>query len=96
MFNTLTKPQGPTLQEQIDTTLLEMKSHSSDSDEFDTLLNQLERLYKLQTTEKSDKVSKDTLLIVGGNLLGIMMILNFERLNVVTSKALSFVLKSKI
>ena len=42
------------------------------------------------------KISPDTLLIVGGNLLGILLILNFEKADIVTSKALNFVLKGRV
>ena len=41
------------------------------------------------------RVSPDTMAIVAGNLLGIALIVGHERMNVVTSKALGFVLKSK-
>ena len=42
------------------------------------------------------KISPDTLLVVGGNLLGILLILNFEKADIVTSKALGFVLKGRV
>jgi hypothetical protein len=38
-------------------------------------------------------VSKDTLAIVGANIAGIALILSYERMNVVASKALSFITK---
>lgn len=41
-------------------------------------------------------ISMDTVLIVGGNLAGILLILNFEKLSVLTSKAIPFVLKARI
>lgn len=42
------------------------------------------------------KFTPDTILVVGGNLLGILLILNFEKLDIVRSKAISFVLKGKV
>ena len=42
------------------------------------------------------RVSLDTALVVGGNLAGILLILNFEKLSVLTSKAIPFVLKGRI
>lgn len=41
-------------------------------------------------------VTPDTLLVVGGNLAGILLILNFEKFDLVRSKALSFVLKGRV
>ena len=42
------------------------------------------------------KVSPDTLVIVGANLLGIILILKFEQLDIITTKALSFVIKGRV
>lgn len=39
--------------------------------------------------------STDTMLIVGANLLGILIIVGYERANVVTSKALGFLRQPK-
>lgn len=44
---------------------------------------------------KPDRVSKETLAVIGGNLAGILLIISYERMNVIASKALSFVLKSR-
>ncbi len=49
---------------------------------------------KANAAKKS--VSMDTVLVVLGNLAGILLILNFEKLNVLTSKAIPFVLKGRI
>ena len=40
--------------------------------------------------------SPDTLLIVGANLLGILLILNYEKLDIVSSKAVNFILKARV
>lgn len=40
--------------------------------------------------------SPDTLLIVGANLIGILLILNYEKLDIVSSKAVSFILKARV
>ena len=41
-------------------------------------------------------VTPDTLLIAVTNLAGIVLILNFEKLDIVRSKAMSFVLKGRV
>lgn len=75
----------------------EMQSVTADSPEFAKMVDQLVTLYKAlpPTKEKEPKVKWDTLATVGGNLLGIAMILGFERAGVITSKALGFVMKAK-
>lgn len=62
-------------------------------DELDLKREQFE--FDVEETKKKPKISYETLALIGGNLLGIVMILNHERANVVASKALSFVAKLK-
>lgn len=68
----------------------DMKAHDGDSEEYATCLNRMERLYKLKEKNTPKQLSPDTLLLVGGNLLGILIIVSYEHGRVVTSKALSF------
>lgn len=65
------------------------------TDEYEILTEQLAALYEIQNNsmKAKDGFSMDTLLTVGGNLAGILVIVNYERLNVVTSKALQLLLK---
>ena len=42
------------------------------------------------------KVSLDTLLMIAGNLAGILLVLNFEKLDIVRSKAFGMVMKTKL
>lgn len=79
-----------TLQVAIDQVLLEMQTVTADSPEFAKLTDQLVILTKA-LPNKEPKVKMDTLLTVGGNLAGILLILNFEKANVIATKALGFV-----
>ncbi len=88
------KQQKPTgLDEAISEVLRDMKGFASDADEYSAMVDQLVKLHCLKENEKSQGVSKDTLLIVAGNLLGIVMILSYEKTNVITTRALQFMLK---
>ena len=73
--------------------LSEMKGFSSDADEYAIMVDQLVKLQTLKDSEKPQGISKDTLVIVLGNLLGIVMILSYEKTNVITTRALQFMLK---
>ena len=42
------------------------------------------------------KISPDTLLVVAGNLAGILLILKIEKLDVIATKAIGFVLKGRV
>lgn len=87
---------NPGLKEAIELALAELKQHDPDTEEYATILTQIERLFALDAPDKRDKVSKDGLVAVGGNLLGIGMILSWEQVHVITSKALGFVPKIRI
>lgn len=66
------------------------------SNDFAKTTEQLDSLYKIKAQNKPDRVSKDTLLTVIANLAGIGLILSYEHAHVVTSKALSFVMKTRV
>lgn len=83
------------LQDLIDLVQTQMLVEGADSDKFREMNDELERLYAMKKSNKSSHVSPDAIIAVAGNLLGIGLILQHERLHVVTSKALSFVMKTK-
>lgn len=83
----------PEMKAVIDELMREMQQREADSDEYDAMLKRLERLYKLKDQDRPKQVSPDVALTVGANLVGIVLVLQYERIHVVTSKALSFVMK---
>ena len=92
MFTKKTEPSGLSL--EIDAFLLAMQKHDKDSPEYATMIDQLKKLYPLKEYDTSPRgVSPDTLAIIAGNLAGILIIVGYEKANVVASKAASFVLK---
>ena len=58
----------------------------------------LEMLYKTKATDKGlkNRVSRDTIWIVIGNLAGIGLIIWHERADIITTKAINFVLKGRV
>jgi hypothetical protein len=85
---------APNIQDAIDKLLLDLSDHSAHADEYAKMVVQLERLHAMKETEKPKSLSPDTLAIVLGNVVGILLIVGHERMNIVSSKALMFVLKS--
>lgn len=84
------------LDEAIANVFSELQSVNADSEEYDAMSDQLLKLMKLKKEiEPSWHVSPDVLIAAGANILGILLILNYEKLGIVTSKALSFVAKLK-
>lgn len=80
------------LDAEIETMLRHMSVIGVDSAEYESSLRYLETLYTLKGKPPSS-VSKDTMATIGANLLGILMILKHERMDIITSKALNFVMK---
>lgn len=89
MFNKTNPNTG--IQLVIDAATAELLKHDPQSDEYKKIVEQLEKLTKIASSNKGDKVSKDGLLAVVGNLLGIGIIVGHERFAVITSKAIGFV-----
>lgn len=89
------KPPGEKskLDEAIDNLFSDMAGLSSDSEDYAKMVQQLSVLYSLK--EEPKRVSPDTLCVVAGNLLGVILIVGHERAHVITSKALLFVQKLK-
>lgn len=97
MFTNKTPVEPTVLEKQIEKALLELDGHEADSPEYKLIVEQIEKLHKLKdpVREPKKRISPDALLMVGGNLAGILLILQHERVHVVTSKALGFVLKAR-
>ena len=75
--------------------LREMDLHEPNSEEFGTLTERLTKLQKMRSDDRPDPISRNTALQVAANLLGIGIIVRHEQLNVITTKALGFVMKAK-
>src|SRR5580765_121495 len=59
--------------------LKSLKGHAVDSEEYVKTLNSVVKIYEMM--EEPSSVSKDTLAVVGANLLGIFMIIKHEYVN---------------
>lgn len=66
------------------------------SKDYKAVLNHLDQLHKLKTQKRGWKVKPDTMVQVAGSLGGILLILGFEKANVLTSKAVGFILRGRV
>lgn len=92
---TKSETEPTNLDQVIDLALVKLKDIDPASDEFARIVDQLEKLHKMHP-KKEQFVKPETLIPVLGNLAGIVAILNYERVHVITSKALGFVLKTRV
>lgn len=84
------------LEVELERALTCMKMHQPDSPDFIKLMNTAERLQKMLNHNSTPAVSREVLLTVAGNLVGIVLILKHEWANPITSKALGFVIRPRI
>lgn len=82
------------LEEEISRGLRELKFHEATSTEYQKRMDRLVQLYRMKEEEKSSfGVSKDNLAVVFGNLMGILMIIKHEHVNVISSRAIQLLLR---
>ena len=82
------------VEREIDKQLDILISRARTPEEISEMLDLMERRDELR--KKKVHVSPDTIAIIAGNLAGILLILNYEQFNVVSSKALGFVIKGRV
>jgi hypothetical protein len=83
------------LDDSIHRVLVDMQSHDPGTQDYELLMGRLERLMQMKAEEGQNRVSPDTMAIVIGNLLGILIIVSYERAHVMVSRGLGFVLRTK-
>jgi hypothetical protein len=96
MFNFDKKPHDVALDEAISDILTELNGLNADDEKYAAASDQLVKLMKLKNDiTPSWRPSPDALVGAASSVLGIILILHYEKLGVITSKALSFVGKMK-
>ena len=96
MFRFTKKDKRTLLEKEIESVLCNMSTYPPDSEEYGIMSENLERLYKAKSNEKERRVSPDTIAIIAGNLLGIALILGYEKANIITTKAFSHIMKGRV
>lgn len=86
-------PESTPLQGVIDRLCFQMMEMDESTDEYAKMVERLVKLQKAKEIDIPKRISPDTLLLVAGNLVGIIAILSYENTRVITSRAIAFVLK---
>lgn len=95
MFDTPEAQHADGLNKLIDQITESMLTMTPGSKEYTEAVDQLSQINELKEKPSKNRVDPDTLAVVFGNLLGILIIVKFERMNVMTSKATSLLLRPK-
>jgi predicted RNase H-related nuclease YkuK (DUF458 family) len=74
----------------------ELSKHSATSEEYATVVLRIQALEEINAhADKSNRVSPDTKALIGANIAGIVMVLGYEKANIITSKAFSMLLRTQ-
>src|SRR5690606_2356005 len=95
MFGKFRKEEPDVFAAAITKLVDELEQYDPTDPEFANAIEKLEQIVKVQGQKAQRSINPDTLLIVGGNLLGILIIVAYEQKHVLTSKASGFILKPK-
>jgi hypothetical protein len=89
------KPNGPDaeLEIAIESAFAVLATTVPGSDEHIATIDTIEKLMNLRHNTSEKTLSPDVLVTVGGHLAGILIIVGYERMNAMTSRALNFVMK---
>lgn len=90
MFNFKKNEIDLALDAEITALLAKMGEQDKTSEEYAKMVDQFNKLYELR---HKSRISKDALATIGANLLGILVVLQHERVHVIASKAFGFVKK---
>lgn len=83
------------LESELERILAVLSTTQPDSPEFAKTLISVKAIYEMMEVRKPSPISRETLVTVGANLLGILLIIKHEDVNVITSKALGFVIRTR-
>lgn len=95
MFAKSTSEKKPTTDDIMLMVYTRLQAAEPGTQEFNDLLDNLNALNKIKSTKDENKVSADAIVAAVGSLLGILAVLNYEQIHVVTSKAFGLIPKAR-
>lgn len=95
MFGQPNREESEKLNKVVDKLLNTLMTYNPEDKEFIDAMNHLDRITQMRAKDRPSPVSRDTMAIVIGNLLGILVIVAYEQKHVMTSKGLGQLLKPK-
>ena len=84
------------LEEEIESVLDHISGLTPGTVEYAAAVSNLDALYKVRNLKMENRIKPEVVLAIAGNLLGIVLIMNHEKANVLSTKALGFVMKGRV
>ena len=91
----LTNETETPIDKQIARVLEQMSAIPVGSEDYTALMTILERLQGLRLKERREPISRDTVALIAGNLMGILLIVAYEQKHVITSKGFGQVIRPR-
>jgi tRNA nucleotidyltransferase (CCA-adding enzyme) len=73
-----------------------MNNVEPDSEEYNRMAQNLEILVRAKSSIKETKIDWNTVLMIGGTILQTVLILKHEKVDIITTKAMSTLLKLRV
>ena len=83
------------MQREIDIHICDLMKEAKTPEEVEGVIELLKKRNEMVAT-RPRLIKPDTIALIAANLLGIGLILSYEKLNVITSKALGFVIRGRV
>lgn len=93
-MRTILGPQSlKEMDKEIERLTVKLADISPLSDDYSTIVKLITQLTEARAQKNERAVSMDTILTIAANITGMLLVLNYERLNVISTKALTMVWK---
>jgi hypothetical protein len=94
MFNFNKKKEPIDL--EIERVLEQLAKMDADSPKYKMAVDNLKVLHEARSCKDNAAISMDVIVMAVTNIVGILLVLDYERLHVFTSKAIGFVVKGRL
>ena len=95
-MDTLFRPQGlNALDKEIERLTNQLSNMSPVDQDYKPIVENIKTLCEAREKKNDRVLSKEVLFTAGVNILTVLLVLNFEKTGIVTSKAFSFLTKGK-
>jgi predicted type IV restriction endonuclease len=84
------------IDDEVEHVLVALSALAPDSEEYSATVKNLKELCEARSKKASRLVELDTIIAAGTNILGILLILSYEQLHVISTKAIGFIVKGRI
>ncbi len=83
------------VEREIDERIIKLMDSANTAQEVQSVIALLTAKYEMQAI-KPRRIKPDTVAVIAANLLGIALILGYEKANVITTKALGFIIRGRV